>query len=277
MAADANFIVSNSFSLKYLKINLNAIAETAKPMIELYKYEADTELDGILEKPKNYYMIPAMNIIGCEITNVIGSIIYDNNKSYCISGLTFKNTLVQLNTTTDRIRNEAFVSFQGGGVKDITFENSTFYQIGSGNSKYFLRYNNSVRADRITGSTTDYTTLTYTNCTFYKISNHQWSNYSGIANYSTYNVQNCIWVDCSANGDIARRIMGNGRLGTNSTARWNHNTYWHKDKAVDQGDYEKSGTILTTDPAFEDAANGDFTPTGSEQVQYKTGDSRWYE
>ena len=279
VAPEANFVVSNSFSLKYLNVAMTAIPENAKPVLELFKYEGDTALDGILEKPKNYYLIPTVNLIGCKFTNVIGSLIFDNNKAYCIMSLNLKKTMVQLNTTKEKIRNEAFISFQGGGVKDIVFENTTFYQTGSENFKYFLRYNNSVRADRITGSKTDFTTFNYTNNTFFRIcdtKDGQWFNSNGPKDYSIYTVFNNIWVDCTS-GQIARRIKGNSQLGTSSQARFLHNTYWLNGAAYDQAEHDASGTVLTTDPAFEDAANGDFTPTGAEQVQYKTGDSRWYE
>jgi hypothetical protein len=81
-------------------------------------------------------------------------------------------------------------------------------------------------------------------------------------------------VDCSK--QIARRIKGNSQLGTNSQATFLHNTYWDSGEAADQGEHDTSGTILTTDPAFTDAANGNFKPTGAEQVQYQTGDPYWY-
>ena len=45
-------------------------------------------------------------------------------------------------------------------------------------------------------------------------------------------------------------------------------------------EYKKSAKFpdagLQTDPAFVDPANGDFTPTGAEQVAKKTGDPRWF-
>jgi len=271
----ASFVVSNSFSLKYLSINVTAIAEDARPVIELYSYDSDPT---VLEKPKNYFMIPAMNIVGCKFTNVIGSLIYDNNKSYVITGLTIKNTLIQANTTATKIKNQAFISFQGGGVQNFTMDNSTVYQTGEKINKYFLRYNNAVRADRITGSKTDFTTFTWTNNTFYGLldnSEGQWFNSNGPKDYSSYVVQNNIWVDCSK--QIARRIKGGGSLGTNAQVRWLHNTYWADGEAADQTGHDDSGTILTTDPAFENAASADFTPTGAEQVQWKTGDARWWE
>lgn len=274
----ACFVASNNFSLKYLNIDVKATAETCRPIIELYKYENETDLDGILEKPKNYFIIPAVNVIGCKFTNVIGSLIYDNNKAYAISGLTIKNTLIQANTTAAKIKNQAFISFEGGGVENFTMNNCTVYEIGEKINKYFLRYNNSVRVDRITGLKTDFTTFVWTNNTFYNLldnSSGQWFNSNGPKDYSTYTVLNNIWVDCSK--QIARRIKGNSQLGTNSQARFLYNTYWADGEPADQGEHDVSGTILTTDPAFVDPANGNFTPTGAEQVQYKTGDSRWYE
>ena len=274
---NASFVASNNFSLKYLNIDIKASVENARPVIELYNYE--TAPDGILEKPKNYYIIPAVNIIGCKLTNVIGNIIYDNNKSYAISGLTFKNTLIQLSTVKEKIKNEAIMAFQGGGVKDFTMTNCTVYSISEGaKPTYFLRYNNSIRVDRITGSNTDFTTFTWTNNTFYKLIDNgdgKWYNGNGVENYSTYTAYNNIWVDCSK--QIVRRMMGNGRLGNSSQIRLSRNTYWSGGEAADQATYDTSGTILTTDPAFANPANGDFTPTGAEQLQYKTGDSRWYE
>lgn len=274
---NANFITGNNFSLKYLNINISlTAADNAKPLVELYKYEEEPV--NILDKPKNYYIINSMNLIGCNIKGVVGSLIYDNNKAYCISGLSIKNCFIQAVTTADKIKNQAFISFEGGGVKDFTMENCTVYQTGEKINKYFLRYNNGVRADRITGSNTDFTTFTWTNNTFYNLLDNaegQWFNSNGPKDYSTYIVKNNIWVDCSK--QIARRIKGNSQLGTNSQITLLHNTYWADGEAADQGEHDTTGTILTTDPAFTDAANANFTPTGAEQVQYKTGDSRWFQ
>ena len=124
-------------------------------------------------------------------------------------------------------------------------------------------------------TTSDHTTLTYLNNTFYKVSSGQWANYSGISNYSAYDLQNNIWYDC-ADGNIARRMMGNGRMGTNCTFLSVNNTYWYNGEPADQANYDTSTSQLTTDPAFENPEAMDFTPTGAQQVEKQTGDQRWY-
>ncbi len=268
---DANFIVSNDFTLKYVDVDASA---TAKPLMEAYKYDSEPSIDTI-PKPKNYLMIDFVRIIGCNISGVKGCFFYDNNKSWAIVNFLIKNTVIQMETETSNIKNESFISFQGGGVKDFQIANSTVYQTGNGNSKYFLRYNNNVRVDRLGYTTSDHTTMTYINNTFYKVASGQWANYSGISNYSAYDLQNNIWYDC-ADGNIARRMMGNGRLGTNCTFVSSNNTYWYNGEQVDQGNYDTSTSQLTTDPAFTDPDNGIFTPTGALQIEKKTGDPRWY-
>lgn len=269
MGDSANFIVSNDFTLKYVNVDASTCV---KAVMEAYKY--DTDPDDIIPKPKNYYLIDFVRIMDCHIKGIMGSLFYDNNKSWAVVNFLIKNSIIHMNTTTSNVKNESFISFQGGGVKDFSIANSTIYQTGEGNSKYFLRYNNSIRVDRLGYETSDHTTLTYTNNTFYKVANGQWANYSGISNYTAYTVLNNIWVDC-ADGQIARRMMGNGRLGTNATATWSNNTYWHEGEAKDNSQYD-TGFTLSTDPAFVDPDNGNFTPTGAEQVERKTGDPRWF-
>lgn len=271
LGEDANFIISNDFTLKYVDVDASA---NTKPLIEAYNY-GDAAPDDILQKPGNYYLLEFVRLLNSEIKGVVGSLYYDNNKPYGVVNFLIKNTLIEMTTTTDRIKNESWISCQGGGVKDFAMNNSTVYQTGTGNSKYFLRYNNSIRVDRLGWTTSDHTTITYTNNTFYKVATGNWSNYSGIANYTTYDIKNNIWHSCG-DGAIARRIMGNGRLGSGASAVWADNTYWNAEGQVDQGTYD-TGNVLTTDPAFEDADNGDFTPTGAEQVAKKTGDQRWYD
>jgi len=269
LADSASFIVSNDFTLKYIDVDAS---RCVVPTMAGYKYDVEPGTDTIA-KPKNYLLIDFVRLQDCSLKGVSGSLFYDNNKSWAVVNFLIKNCIIEMTTTTSNVKNEAFISFQGGGAKNFTIANSTIYQTGEGNSKYFLRYNNSMRVDRMGYETSDHTTLNYTNNTFYRVASGQWANYSGISNYSAYNVQSNIWVDC-ADGQIARRMLGNGRLGNGCTANWNNNTYWNNGEAVDNSSYD-TGFILSTDPAFVDPANANFTPTGAEQLERKTGDPRW--
>jgi hypothetical protein len=58
------------------------------------------------------------------------------------------------------------------------------------------------------------------------------------------------------------------------TTDFSQNTYVYNGK-IGEADYDKSGTALSTDPNFVDAANANFTPQGADQLQYLTGDPRW--
>ncbi len=82
ISEDANFVASNDFTLKYVDIDASA---TTRPVVEAYKYE--TAPDGILEKPGNYYLINFIRFMDCKFTGVVGSLFYDNNKSYAIVNL----------------------------------------------------------------------------------------------------------------------------------------------------------------------------------------------
>lgn len=267
LADGANFVVTTDFTLKYVDVEC---AATRKAVLELNT----TPEESLLPEGSSYYRINNVRIQDSNLRNVVSSLIYDNNKSYCVANLLISNTAIKMTTETDQIKNQAFVSFQGGGVKDFVIQNSTVWQAGEGNPMYFIRYNNSARVDRFGWDRdADHTTMTYNSNTFYKVASGNWGNYSGISNYSLYTVQKNIWVDCG-DGQIARRILGNSRLGNNSSATWSANTYWRNGEATDMSSYDTS-LALTTDPAFANPDAGDFTPTGAEQVERQTGDPRW--
>ncbi|MDE6556964.1 MAG: DUF4957 domain-containing protein, partial [Duncaniella sp.] len=83
------------------------------------------------------------------------------------------------------------------------------------------------------------------------------------------------WVDCGK--DIIRRMAG-GRFGGNAPLTFAYNTYFENGEnlAESEAGYDKSGTILTTNPDFADAAAGDFTIGAStQQAEFQTGAPKW--
>jgi len=128
--------------------------------------------------------------------------------------------------------------------------------------------------------TPEKTKVTYYNSTFYKVLSGNWANYDGLKDGNVIDVQKCIWVECSGtSGEIARRMYGKGQFSENSSATWNYNTYVTsgaiKPQQDGSGNLYDTGTQLQTLPGFADPDNGDFTISGGDQLTNKTGDPRW--
>jgi len=269
IVADGGITISDNFTLN--NVDINASANT-KALITLNSEPTVGFFEG-----SEYYGIDYVKFISANLLDVKGSIIWDGNAKYCVKELTFENCGIILNT--ESTNNQAFVSFQAGGVKDFTFKCSTVTQRGEEENNYFLRYNNSARLDRFGFDKETMTqSINYINCTFYKVGkNGQWGNYNGFAGqkYSEWHVVNNIWVDCG-NGQISRRILGGRNASSYNICEFANNTYWFNG-APETGNESYDASIgLDTDPAFKDIASGDFTPTGAKQVELKTGDPFWF-
>lgn len=226
---------------------------------------------------KDYIYIDNVVLKNLTIWNVKGSLLYDGNKKMCVENLTIDNC--KINFDTEAVENEAIVSFKAGGAKDVTIKNCTF-RGNNAVAKYFLRYNNSARLDRYGyDPSSDYMNFKYLNNTFVNLlkSDGQWSNGNGVQGYAraAYDVENNIWYNCGK--DIIRRLAF-GRFNGNNPMTFAKNTYFNggESTATSEASYDKSGSILTTDPAFADADKDNFTIGAStQQAKYQTGDPRW--
>ena len=233
--------------------------------------------DGTAVEGNDYKRVDNVKIDGVTVKGVKGSILYDNNVKICLVDLTVNNSVFEL--ATEAVDNEALISFKAGGAKDVNITNSTFYG-NNAVAKYFIRYNNSARLDRYGFSTeTEFMVMNYQNNTFYGLlkSDGQWGNYGAISgkNYIKFDVKNNIWYNCGK--DIIRRMSG-GNINGSAPQEFANNTYFNDgaDISASERNYDKSGTILLTDPAFTNVAEGDFTIGAStQQAKFQTGDPRW--
>ena len=236
-------------------------------------------LDPTIKNASGYYQVDgAIMIQHVTIKNVKGSIISDNGQQYSLRLAVIEDAMIELNTESS----VNAIDFSKGGIKDLYVMTSTVYQTNeTANVKYFVQYNNGARYDRL--GYEDGTRIYYDQNTFYHVVSDNWANYSGISNNTSYVVTNNIFVDCSKNGDIARRMLGNGRLGTDATAHFAGNTYWFKGEALSQGNYDNT-SVLTTNPYIKCdwATSNDITDANrfavdvtSEQGLNATGDTRW--
>ncbi|MDE6395619.1 MAG: DUF4957 domain-containing protein, partial [Duncaniella sp.] len=275
LAENGAYTVSGSIEIPAgLVINGNGATIDASALEAPFILMSETPaVDAI----NDYYRVGAITISNVTVNGIKNSIFYDNNVKYCVVDFTIDNSTLALATTA--VQNEALISFKNGGAKDFTVKNSTIY--GNGDvAKYFIRYNNNARLDRYGFDTaTDFQTMTYTCNTFYNLlkSDGQWGNYNGIGGqkYSKFDVQKNIWVDCGK--DIIRRMAG-GRFNGSNPMEFAYNTYFEDgvNLAASEASYDKSETILYTNPDFADAAAGNFTiGAGTQQAKYQTGAPKW--
>lgn len=267
--ADASFNTYTAFTLKNLDIDMSASTEALITLSET----PDESLLGATGKGDYYNIQNAIIINGCDVNGVNGNLIYDNNNKYCVENLVITNCKIHLTSSaTTNVSGNAIIYFKGGYANSLTLQESTFYNTGDSDAKYFVQYNNSGRSTRA-GYNNNY--ITYTSCTFYNVAkNGQMGNYGGFSGQacSIYSVTNSIFVDCGSN-QVTRRIVG-GRVGS-GTATFSNNTYMYNGEFENTAGYDDSGTNIEEDPGFKDPANGDFTVSGSSQIAKRTGDPRW--
>ena len=261
----ANASVQTSTGLDISNVNFDCSASQAT-FIKLSE-TPDESIMGVISGEQNYYDIQQpLSLNGCNITGVNSYFIHDSKVKYCVGKAVISDCVVQLTGIT------AVIRFETGYINDLTVENSTFWGAEGADATYFVQYNNSGRCDR---GGYESNSITYANCTFYNVANSgQWGNYNGFAgrNTSYWNMTNCIFVDCG-NGQVPRRFVG-GRVGS-AIATFANNTYMYDGAFESVTGYDDSGTAIEADPGFKDAANGDFTVSGEQQIAKRTGDPRW--
>ena len=257
------------FTLKYLDIDCS---QTNKPLVEL----SSTPDDSIknLVGTANYYFIQDPIVFqGCNVSSLNGALIADvTGGKYVVRTLMLNNCIVEIiNTSLTTISLKA-----GSYVTDFTVKNSTIY-CNEKNTAAFLQYNGRPKE---LNDDSEKQCISFLNSTLYQLAYN--SNFRGDtrtqgqkSNYFT--VERCIIVDCGKDNFCQSLLR---QASTNPTVSYSKNTYWKDgvDKSANQtGDgCDQTGTALTTDPSFVNPATGDFTPTGSQQVEEKTGDPRWF-
>lgn len=276
----ASIRFGGGFILRYM--NIDGLG-TTDPILGL----SDNPNEAIKGMNSHYIINDPVTIQNCYAYNVQRKFLYDNKKKYCIATFLIENTTINFTTDAGMSGGTYFEIYDGGGfINDFTARNCTFWNstntiLGAlKHAKYFLRYNNAGRCDRADFSKNS---INMYNCTFYNIAKTgQLCNHGGFDGRATseYEILNNIFVDCGSN-QVPRRIVG--RVGNADKTIFNNNTYWFDGKAeicdpavTGNNTQYDTGYQLQSDPAFVDAENGDFTPTGAEQVALQTGDSRWF-
>ena len=259
LAAGASFSPAANITLKNLDIDA---ADNTAAIVNLNA----TPIESSINAEGGYYIVGKVEIIGCNITDAT-QLFSDNGVKYCVANMLVDNSVVQLKSAQKTV-----IYANTGFINDLTVKNSTFWSKGAGEQDYFVRYNNSGRADR---AGFERNSITFENNTFFNVAkNGQWGNYSGFAgrNTSDWTMTKNIFVDCGK-GEVARRFLGS--RANQATATFAYNTYGYDGAAENTGEYDTSDNIITSDPQLKDPTNGDFTVQGAEQIAAQTGDPRW--
>ena len=226
---------------------------------------------------KGSYMVDVA-INNVTVNGVKSRFFYDNKKKYVANNFTIENSVIQLATTAAV---DGAIEFNQGGAINFTIANSTVYQTGEANVNYFTKYNNSIVPDNAIDGYTECNFWTYKNNTFYKVAASQWHNGGRIsqkATTMTIDVENNIWVDCSA--DILRRLFAQKAFSNFKAGSVLSGNVFNRNNAVEsQGTYG-NGSDINGVVTFTDAANGDFNGTcgitwGAEMPTSQVGDPRW--
>ena len=154
-----------------------------------------------------------------------------------------------------------------------TVKNSTLWS-NSGNNKYFIQ--TSAKCPDIDSD--HKCVITLENNTFYQIAKGaQFNNGNQFKgkSYVELNLNNNIFVYSGNAGGNSIRGLCFGQAQENMIKTYEKNTFFAD--ADESANWGKMGAVaLTTDPAFADAENGDFTLSNtSDQYKNATGDPRW--
>ena len=279
---DAEMTISAGFTLKYLNFDCS---ESSQAFLSMSRTPSIEPLVvSAWEANWNFYHIAdPISIMNCNIEGVNSYFFWDNHvQCWFPQTLLIDNCLVHLTTTADSKAKSGgyFWTNKGSGyIRNLTIANSTFYNTGEGDVKYFVQYGGFGWSQTNESLGWLDNTITYENCTFYHVcSAGQWGNYNGTAGKKTsyWNLLNCIFYDCSS-GNVPRRFLAGKQK--QETATFANNTYMKKDGTFEEDgnltNYDLSGTDIKEDPMFRDPENGDFHISGPTQVARKTGDPRW--
>lgn len=189
---------------------------------------------------------------------------YDcNSTAYVYVNFTINDCNIAYGTTSN-----VPLNFASAMAINFNITNSTFSATSM--SANFIALSGK-RPWQVTGYESETGKLIVDHCTFYNIAkSKQFLNTNTLkGQIYKYEMNSNIFVDTSN-----KKIYGNMTNNQNQVTTDSKNTYIFDGTFFAETNYNGDAG-LQSDPSFKDAANGDFTPQGAEQIANKTGDPRW--
>lgn len=201
--------------------------------------------------------LKSFTINDCDISNYTNQLIY-NNVAGTIGDFIISNSLIH------HIEGSGGdgIDFRGGTLGSMKVENTTFYN----------GFRTFVRMQAKAGA------ISFTSCTFYKISNLDNSNNHGlfrIADGSTFQVSNCLFNETGLSAPTNATSGNWCRQASNmkATASYSNNIYYSCPNLW-VGLYTSPSQCSASEanPQFKDPTKGDFTV---QSIVVNVGDPRW--
>ena len=267
-----SYAVTKSFSLTSLDPNNPAIVHgrftVSAPVSSLTLtntiFDGQGDTDNILELKDAAANLGTLTIDGCEIRNMKKHIMYNNAKG------TFGDIVIN-NCIIDGIDDGGGDGFdiRGGSLQSLTVTNTTI----SNGVRTLLRC-----------QVANTVNVTFQSCTFYNICTLDNSNNSGLFQMDKTNDSSLLTVKSCLVYGVGTENPSAGESGTwarsskfKASAEYSNNYYYNCPNlwaSLYKDDH--SAVATEADPAFADAANGDFTLTNEDLIYNQVGDPRWY-
>lgn len=288
-----NFDMTESTAGGFIAMSKNNLPDSIKTE-NLGRYWRNTsQIRGI-------YMIESpIYVANCWFKNLPHAMLYDNNVSVAYWYFTLSDCIVQMNNTTKS--NIGFINLYnaGMGLKNLTLENSTIYNIADNSAACFIRYHISeanTAPEKVFGTlSAEYNShawnishVTFAKC-YYDDTSHsgwRWQNNVAVGRNFTLNIDHTIFYNCAQLYRISDK---------NGARTFRFNFFWNDgdgDKSRNRSMKDSGNAPFASeyDPGFgsDNAAqvakeldftqpNGgvNFTPSEYEIVVNNGGDPRW--
>ena len=254
--------INGGFILSDVEIDASSLKD---PLILMNKEPGFEPTNSTDNPPSPYYVIKELiKIDGVTATGLTKNFFADNAKNYIYDTFTINNSIIQYKTQGNVVLNMA-----ASMAVHFNITNSTFYAKTAGSGNFIAL--SGKRPWQITGYENETGKLVCDHNTFYNIAkSKQFLNTNTLKGQKyLYEMNSNIFVDSSN-----KKIYGNMTNNKKQVTTDEKNTYWFDGAAFSETNYNGDAG-LQSDPNFKDAANGDFTPQGADQVANKTGDPRW--
>ena len=269
LGAETNFSLNDGITLKNVKIDATALT---KPLIDIADVPA-TKAKKADDTDSEYGILSDITLDNVAIT-ALGKSLINNSKGKVL----FNKVLVD-KSVVEVIGSNAVFALGNGYPADLQINNSTLWSKDGHKGFLFQAHGKAIdiNPDYKTSWSIDKSTL-YQIAVGKKMNNT--NTFKG-KNYLVINLSNSILynVGTSVGNEVNGWLFGQNS--TTPTITYANNTYWSTEGAVagwtdaSKAGSDQTGTSLTTDPTFADAANGDFTiGESTKQAREKTGDPR---